>query len=193
MPSPFVGDPGISPGAEAGRVAVNQLGLDPSLLSDFVVPERVPRTRTRTSHGLTLRVTGGRVIGAVNAVGESQTRAVDEEWEINRSAHGAGPADIIPQNVTTRTLKISRYDLYVQHMEEVFNQTGEMVSLSDQFRPFSLRTIWQSPVGIVLGGRRVYEYVGCWFTNLGRNVRSDDNRIINVDADVVYQYRRRIL
>ena len=192
MPSPFVGDPGISPGDEAGSAIINQLGLDPSLISDFINPSRVPHTRTRTSHGLTIRVGGGRIVGAVQSVQHSQSRQIDEEWEINRGHRGAGPADLVPQNVTTRTLQVTRYDLFVRNMEEVFDTSGEIVSLSDQFRPFSLRTIWQSPVGIVLGGRRIYEYSGCWFSSIGRNVSVDDNRVVSVDAQITYQYRRRV-
>ncbi len=178
---------------DIGQAAINQFGLDPSLVTDIVSPDRVPRTRTRTSHGLTLRVSGGRIIGAVNALGHTQSRDLDEEWEINKGARGAAPSDIIPQNVTTRTLTVSRYDLFVRNVEEVFDRTGEIIVLSDQFRPFTLRTTWQSPVGIALGGRRIYEYTGCWFSRIGRTVRSDDDRIVNVDAEITYQLRRRVL
>ena len=29
-------------------------------------------------------------------------------------------------------------------------------------------------------------YRGCWFTSLGRTLSSDDNRIVNVNATLVY-------
>lgn len=185
MAAPITGD--------LTAAAANQFGIDLSLGTDLITVERVPRTRTRTSHGLTIRVGGGRVIGAVNALTHSQTRQIDDEWEIDVNGVGQAPADMVGQNVTTRSLTISRYDLFVRNMEETFNKTGEIVSLSDQFRPFSLRTTWQSPVGIVLGGRRIYEYIGCWFSDIGRTVRTDDNRIVSVDATITYRVRRRVL
>lgn len=183
--SPFIGD--------IVDAAINQVGLDRSLISDFVTPDRIPRTRTRTTHGLAIRVAGGRIIGAIHGFTHQTSRDIDDEWEVNVAARGAGPSDMVPQNVTERSIRIERYDLYVRHMEEVFNSTGEMISLSDQFRPFTLRTIWQSPVGIVLGGRRVYEYRNCWFRSIGRTARADGDRIVNVDAELVYQERRRLV
>lgn len=185
MGSPVVGD--------IAEAAINQFGIDRSLVSDFITVDRVPRTRTRTSHGLSIRVGGGRIIGAVNVLSHNQSRQIDEEWHINKGSRGAEPADLIPQNVTGRTLTVSRYDLFVRNMEEVFDRTGEIIVLSDQFKPFSLRTIWQSPVGIVLGGRRIYEYTGCYFSRIGRAVRSTDDRIVNVDAEITYKLRRRVL
>lgn len=182
--SPLLGD--------ISQAAISQFGVDPSLVSDLITVERVARTRTRTSHGLTIRVAGGRIIGAIYGFTHNQTRQLDEEWEINIGARGAAPSDIVPQNVTERSLRINRYDLFTRNMEEVFNRTGEIATLSDQFRPFTLRTIWQSPVGIVLGGRRVYQYTGCWFRSIGRTARADDNRIINVDAELIYQDRVRL-
>lgn len=184
MAGPVLGD--------IAKAAINQFGVDPSLVDDFLVPKDVPRTRTRTSHGLLIRVAGGRVIGAINGFTHTQSRQIDEEWEVRREANGRAPADLVPQNVTDRTISVSRYDLWTRNMEEVLNQTGELVSLADQFRPFSLRTAWRSPVGIVLGGRRVYEYQGCWFSRIGRTARSDDNRLINVDAEIRYHDRIRI-
>lgn len=185
MGSPFLGD--------IADAATEQFGIDRNLINDLVTPNRVPHTRTQTSHGLTIRVTGGRIIGAVHTFTHTTERQLDEEWEVNIGARGASPTEIVPQNVTTRALSIERYDLYVRNMEEAFNSTGEIISLSDQFRPFSLRTIWQSPVGLVLGGRRVYEYRGCWFRSIGRTASADGQRIINVNAEIVYRDRVRLV
>ena len=54
------------------------------------------------------------------------------------------PADIVPQAVETREIRISRYDLYQTVMEEVFG-SFEAVNLCDQYRPFSLREVWGAP------------------------------------------------
>jgi len=190
---PFINNPASG---DAARTALDFFGVDPSIVNDFVDPNAFvatnPRTRTRTSHGLTIKVAGSRLIGAVQSFRHSQTRNVEEVFEIQQNAHGYGPVDLIPQNVTTRSLDINRYDLWVRNIEEAFGVT-ELISLSDQSRPFTLRTTWQSPTGAVLAGRRVYEYQGCYFTNFGRAASVTDTRIIAVDANIVYRNRVRVL
>lgn len=194
MGLPFINDP---VGGEAARQALDFFGVDPTLATDVLDPNafasQIPRTRTRTSHALLIRVAGGRVIGAANGFTHNQSRQVDEEFEIDANAKGYSPVDLIPQNITTRTLSIQRYDLFQRPIEEAFGTGFEYVALADQSRPFVLRTTWRSPVSSLLGGRRVYEYTGCYFTRFGRTVRSDDSRIVNADAEIVYALRRRVL
>lgn len=194
MGLPFINDP---VGGEAARQGLDFFGVDPTLATDVLDPNAfastLPRTRTRTSHGLLIRVAGGRVIGACNGFTHNQAREVQDEFEVDANAKGYGPVDIVPQNITSRTLSIQRYDLWQRPIEEAFGTGFEYVSLADQSRPFVLRTAWRSPVGSLLGGRRVYEYTGCYFTRFGRTARTDDNRIINVDAEIVYVTRRRVL
>lgn len=148
-----------------------------------------PTTVTRTSHALTIHGAGRRrgIIGAVHALSVSQTRQVDEEFEVDVFGHGR-PIELVPQNLTARTMQINRYDLYHQVMEEVFGD--ELIDLTDQSSPFSLRTAWGAPL---LQKRRIYEYTGCYFTNLGRQASADDNRIVNVDATLVWTRRRKVL
>lgn len=194
MPLPFINDP---VGGEVARQSLDFFGVDPTLATDFLDPNafasQLPRTRTRTSHALLIRVAGGRVIGAANGFTHTQTRDVEEAFEVDAGSQGHGPVDMIPQTVSRRTLQIQRYDLFQRPMEEAFGTGFEYVSLADQSQPFSLRTAWRSPVGAVLGGRRVYEYTGCYFTRIGRVARSDDNRIVNVDAEIIYATRKRVL
>jgi hypothetical protein len=194
MGLPFINDP---VGGEVARQSLDFFGVDPTFFTDVVNPNllasQVPVTRTRTSHGLLIKVAGGRVVGAVNGFSHSQSRDVEDVFEVDANATGYGPVDLIPQNTTTRTLVIKRYDLWQRPMEEAFGVSGEFVALADQTRPFILRTTWRSPVSSLLGGRRVYEYTGCWFTSFGRNAATTDSRIINVDAQIKYAYRRRVL
>ena len=37
-----------------------------------------------------------------------------------------------------------------------------------------------------------FVYRGCWFTSLGRALRSDDNRIVNVNATLVYTQKLKV-
>lgn len=194
MGLPFIKDP---VGGEVARQSLDFFGVDPTAVTDALDPNsfvaQVPRTRTRTSHGLLIRVAGGRVVGAVNGFTHTQTREVEDAFELNSTAVGYGPVDQIPQNITQRSLSIKRFDLWQRPMEEAFGVSGEFVTLADQSRPFVLRSIWRSPVGSLLGGRRVYEYTGCYFTSFGRTASTTDNRIINVDAEITYILRRRVL
>ena len=194
MGLPFIKDP---VGGEVARQSLDFFGVDPTFFTDVVNPNllssQVPVTRTRTSHGLLIRVAGGRTIGAVNGFTHRQSREVQDEFECDVNAVGYGPVDIVPQNITTRTLSIKRYDLWQRPMEEAFGTSGELVALADQSRPFVLRSVWRSPVSSLLGGRRVYEYTGCYFTSFGRTASSTDSRIINVDAEITYVLRRRVL
>ena len=193
MAEPFFGAP-VS--GDAVRTAVNLFGVDPTVVTDLLDPNsftsQVPRTRTRTSHGLLIRVASGRVVGAINEFSHSTTRDVRDVFEINANSYGQAPVDLIPGNVTSRTISVQRYDLFQAPMEEAFGTGFEYETLADQARPFSLRTIWRSPVGSALGGRRVYEYTGCYFTRIGRTARTTDSRIVNVNAEITYVLRRRI-
>lgn len=194
MPLPFIKDPTAG---EVARQSLDFFGVDPTLATDFLDPNafasQIPRTRTRTSHALLIRVAGGRVVGAANGFTHTQARDVVDAFEVDPNATGYGPVDMIPGNVVTRTISIQRYDLFTRPMEAAFGIGFEYTSLADQSRPFTLRTAWRSPVGFLLGGRQVYEYTGCYFTSIGRTARADDNRIINVDAEIIYANRQRVL
>ena len=202
MPNPFVNNPAttasgnVTGDSVASDFALDFFGVDPGIVTGAIDPNafrsQVPRTRTRTSHGLLIRVAGGRVVGAVQGFTHNQQREVRDVFEIDAGAHGYGPVDMEPANTTTRTLSIERFDLWQRPCEEAFGTGFEYVNLADQARPFTLRTAWQSPVGGLFGGRRVYEYTGCYFTRFGRTARSTDTRIVNVNAEIAYVLRRRV-
>lgn len=159
--------------------------------SFFGAFSELPNTRTRLDHALTIRTGSGRAIGAVKTFSYAQSRSIDEEFEVN--AQGSGmPVDLVPQNVTRREIRIERYDLYTKIMEEVFG-TSELVVLTDQYRPFVLREIWKGPAGILTGGQRIYQFTGCWFSDLGRTMSTDGNRVVMADATVTWTDRVRVL
>lgn len=164
-------------------------------LRGFPPPARsVPNTRTRTTHGLTLRDgRTGRLFGAIHTFSPKQTRAVEEEWEINRDSRGI-PVDLIPQNLTSRTIGLSRYDLYTRVMEELFGTT-ELDILTEQRRPFRMRETWLDPtaIGFLGAGPRIYEYIDCWFTDIGRTLSASDDRIVKVEATLMFRDRKRFI
>jgi hypothetical protein len=168
-------------------------------------PKEAPNTATRTNHALTIHGIHGskrRVIGAISDFNVQQSRALTEIQEVNVNAYGQ-PVDIIPGHMTTRTINVQRYDLYSKVIEELFaDDTApfkEWNMLLDQTRPFVLRTVWLNPsggtfgaIGGALSGKRVYEFLGCWFTSMGRTISSKGDRIINVNATIQWKERRRI-
>lgn len=194
----------------------------------------VPNTNVRMSHALTLRV-GSRVCGAVHAYAPSSSRRLEDVFEVEVNAVGK-PREIIPGPLESRELRVSRYDLYLTVMEEIFGST-ELINLTDQTRPFTLREAWVGPglagalspftpglnaggqiaaelaggplagsvpggalqgavatgLGVFGAGRsRRYEYVGCWFANIGRQIDAKGERVISVDATIIYTDRQRV-
>ena len=71
-------------------------------------------------------------------------------------------------------------------METVFG-TRDLVMLTRQSQPFDVVEVWKIPdnrASSLSDERCVYR--GCWFTNLGRTLSSEDNRIVNVSASLVF-------
>lgn len=161
----------------------------------------VPDTSTVTSYALRLHARVGNrraVIGAVHEIALDQSRQVDEEYEVNALGTGL-PRELTPQNVSTRTLTLRRYDLYAQTIEQLFG-SPELLTLADQLGPLSMRLSWQSPQAGSLSASllnqptartRVYEFVDCYITTLGRTV-STDNVIVGANASMVWRTIRRL-
>ena len=185
MPAPFFDEPFIPQDVTEGA---RKFGQD---LRRFTNTSQLPLTKTRLTHALTIRSGNGRVVGAMKAFSPSQSRVIDEEYEVDSQASGL-PIDLIPQTVNRREIRVERYDLYNVLMEEAFGST-ELVTLADQSRPFSLREVWRGPSGVLVGGQRIYEYLGCWFSDLGRTLAADNDRVSLANATVVWQFRHRVL
>lgn len=152
----------------------------------------LPKTQTRLSHSLTIRSgTTGRVVGAIKSWATQQTREVQDHFEVNPYAVGM-PIDVVPQKVTSRSLRISRYDLYIRLFEEAFGTT-ELVVLTDQFRPLTIREVWRSPMGIFNSGIRAYDFVGCWFEDIGRTLDAAGDRAVLAEATLRWTNRIQLL
>ena len=146
----------------------------------------VPETLVRTSHSLTI-VANGVSIGLINGWSPTSSRGISPIYQIgtfiNRNPSG-DPLEKVPGNVTGLTMAVQRYDLYTQKMETAFG-TPDLTMLSKQDRPFDIRERWQFPVDRG-GGVEILLYSGCWFSNIGKNYRSDGDRIVNVNATIEY-------
>ena len=181
----------INPEAAGGLGASVKAFVSSALTAD----SPLPHTRTRTSHALTIHGIGpGRrgIIGAVHVLNINQSRDTEDIFEVQSLGQGR-PVDVVPGNLVGRTMTIARYDLFSRTMEQVFGKRKhELIDLTDQSHPFTLRTTWGFP-GLAGGFRKsIFEYTGCWFQNLGRNISATDDRIVNVDATLVWTRRYRV-
>lgn len=185
MPQPFFDEPFVPRDLTEGA---RKYGED---FRRFTNIGGLPNTRTRLTHALTIRSGNGRVVGAISAFSPSQSRVIEDEFEVDAQASGM-PIDVVPQVVNHREIRVRRYDLYNRLMEEAFG-TDELIVLADQARPFSVREVWRGPSGVLVGGQRIYEYRGCWFSNIGRELTADGDRTSMADATLTWQGRDRVL
>ena len=169
---------------EALNDALRDVGLDILTRGRRTGP---PSTFTRLDHSMTIRTGRGRTVGAINGWNPTQTRRVEEEFEVEVKSTGL-PVDLVPQIVNSRTIRIDRYDLYTSKMEEAFG-TKRLDNLTDQHQPFTVREVWRTP----LGSLEVFDYIGCWFADLGRTHNADGNRIVKANATLIYKLKRQML
>lgn len=189
----------------------------------MAVASDVRSTLTRTRYAATIHCRlGGRQapLGGIQQLGQSQTQQIDEEYTIGRGFRGR-PAALVPQNLTSRTLSLNRFDLFSEVFESTFGVNGEeWATIADMGATFEIYEIWKPPVpslgllatnavnqvnsgafdtvltgiegAVTLASPSVmYAYRGCRFTNFGRVIRVD-NAIVNVDSSVIWRDRVKI-
>lgn len=146
----------------------------------------LPNTFVRTSHSLSIKV-GSTTVGLINGWNPRQSRATTPIYEVDISDSG-NPVEVMPGNVTGQTISIARYDTYPIRMEQAFG-TPDIIMLSRQSEPFVVHEVWEIPASTDQD-RFIYE--GCWFNDLGRTIRSDDNRIVNANATLTYTKKLKL-
>src|SRR3990167_5318872 len=144
-----------------------------------------PDTLVRSSHSLSI-VIDSVTIGLINGWNPQQNRQITPVYELDVATSGL-PLENVPGNVQNLTISIQRYDIWPTRMEQAFVKV-DLYMLSNQQSPFSVQELWTSPSG----GVEAWEYNGCWFENIGRTFRSDDTRIVNVNASLRYVYKSRL-
>ena len=157
-----------------------------------------PNTRTQTSHPLVI-LANGRAIGAINQWSPEQNLGVEPVYEIGSFTGPFGgvfgaPYEMVPGNISGMQIRVQRYDLFSEQMEAAFGTTSLDMLSNDPGDPnvtglFTLRERWVSPRA---SERYAIQYEGCWFTNIGRQISATDNRIINVNATLVYTAKTRV-
>lgn len=150
-----------------------------------MAPLNPPQTLVRTTHALTIRA-NNITVGVIQSWNVNMTRAVSHVYEINASTSGE-PIEACPGNVGGLTIGVNRYDLYTRRMEQAFG-TPNFEMLGDQNNPFEVRETWRFPNNAV----EARAYLGCWFSQIGRNFQATDNRIVNVNASITYVRKVRL-
>jgi hypothetical protein len=131
-----------------------------------------------TSHALIIKVNNV-VVGAIQQWHPQATRDVSHVYELNATTSGA-PVDIIPGNVKGLTINVNRYDIFNVGMEKAFSST-DLGMLCDQTAGFEVVEKWK-----FADRTDTWVYYNCWFTSLGRTMASTDERIVKVDATLIY-------
>ena len=147
----------------------------------------VPQTQVRTSHALKISANGV-TVGLINGWNPTQSRTVTPIFEISRDTSGA-PVEYMPGNLSAQSVTIARYDTYQARLEEAFG-TPDLTMLSRQSEPFSVIEVWANPDPSQSEERFMYD--GCWFTSLGRTLSSNDTRVVNVNATLVYTKKMKL-
>ena len=99
-----------------------------------------PFTEIRTSHALSIKA-GGQIIGKIQTWVPTQGRDVRPKFECNAVGTGA-PIENVPGIATNLTIQISRYDLYLSKMEDIWGTPRPLYMLTDQFNPIDIEEKW---------------------------------------------------
>lgn len=143
------------------------------------MPTNPPNTLVRSSHALTIRA-NGITVGVIQGWSPAMNRAITPVYEISVATSGE-PIENVPGNVGGLTISVSRFDLYTKRMESAFG-TPDVAMLGDHNNPFQVLEIWRFPDNTQEG----WLYLGCWFSNMGRNYSATDQRLVNVSASISY-------
>lgn len=151
-----------------------------------------PGTLVRSSHSLTIKV-NGEIIGLINGWNPTISRTITPVYQIatfHINTRSGDPVEKVPGNITGQTIAVQRYDIYTKRMEIAFGTT-DLMMLTQQLDPFEVIERWQYPDTQLRpgNGTEIISYGGCWFSNIGRNYRSDGDRIVNVNATLEYTKR----
>lgn len=155
-------------------------------------PRNPPLSQTATSHAISLRTWRGIKIGRIQSWAPSLARTVDSLYEVQRNNTGE-PIERVPQIQTTNTIAIERYELFSAHIGEAFDtpisgDNTDLYTLILQTKPLNVREVWRDPFGNI----RAYMYVGCWFSDLGITIASNDDRIIKSRATLQFTRKMKL-
>jgi hypothetical protein len=146
----------------------------------------IPITATRSDHALTIRV-GGLTIGRIQEWTPQQNRTITPVYELNSATSGE-VVENVPGNIGGLTITVNRLDLFISKMEQAWGPNFNILMLTDQTTPLEIIERWDNPDG----SSETWRYSGCWFSSLGRTHSASGDRIVKVNASLMYVRKDRI-
>ena len=150
----------------------------------------IPQTTIRTSHAVAIKYQSV-TIGQIQTWAPSQSRTITPAYQLASFAGTTASGEVtenVPGNITGLTIQISRYDLFASKMEEIWGDVAFWM-LTKQVNKLEIDEVWENPDE----SRERYTYEDCWFSQLGRNLQAQGDRIVMVNATLNYARIRKIL
>jgi hypothetical protein len=88
--------------------------------------------------------------------------------------------DLVPGNVEQLQMDVQRFDIFTNRMHQAFGYAASASNLADHTDPFQVQEIRVLPSGII----EATVYVGCWFSNIGREYTATGDRVVQVNAQI---------
>lgn len=146
----------------------------------------IPNTLVRTSHAVSIQVNSV-TIGQIQTWAPNQSRTITPTYELDSKTSGK-VFENVPGNESGLTIQVARYDLFKSKMEQVWGSIGTagfLQMIGDQINSFEVKEKWAVPSGQVIT-YEFLQYTGCWFSQLGRNLSAQGDRIVMVNATLNY-------
>jgi hypothetical protein len=147
------------------------------------MPTGIPETTVRTSHAVSIRANSV-TIGQIQTWAPNQSRTITPTYQLATFHDGVGSGEVfenVPGNITGLTIQVARYDLFAYKMEEVWGGVAFWM-LCKQTTALEIEERWQNPGS----SAEKYLYTKCWFSQLGRNLQAQGDRIVMVNATLNY-------
>lgn len=144
----------------------------------------IPNTTIRSSHATSIRV-ASTTVGQIQTWAPNQSRTVTPAYQLAATLNGIDSGEVVenvPGNITGLTIQVSRYDLFASKMEEIWGSSNALWMLTKQTNPFEIEEKWSNPDGT----SEKFIYFDCWFSQLGRNLQAQGDRIVMVNATLNY-------
>ena len=149
----------------------------------------VPNTTIRSSHAVSIRV-ASTTIGQIQTWAPNQSRTVTPAYQLASTLNGIDSGEVVenvPGNITGLTIQVSRYDLFASKMEQIWGTAQALWMLTKQVNQIEVEEKWTNPDNT----SEKYTYFDCWFSQLGRNLQAQGDRIVMVNATLNYARVRK--
>jgi hypothetical protein len=156
----------------------------------------LPNNKTASNLGLVIFSGGSTnptVIGAVSGFEPNQSRQGTHVYEfgtVTNTDQALGmPYEVVVGNVTGLECTVVRTDLYNAKFEKAWS-ADDLIVLANQLSELAIKEVWNAPNS---SNTEMNNYIGCWFTTLGRrHSASTPDRIVTVNARFMYRNKVRL-